>query len=685
MHSPKFLTPTWTAAACLGLAVLSLPAEIRVLVDHHDTDAANAEFQFPRVRRPARSDAAATATFTLVDGRGDPNGGNLDALHDGRTPAEADEPEANFFFNAGSDGGRLLVDLGKAIAVQQVDSYSWHPGGRGPQVYALYASLGSAAGFNARPPRGTDPATCGWQRLAQVDTRPTAGSGGGQYAVSIADTNGLVGTYRYLLFDVARTDRSDPFGHTFYSEIDVWDRDAPAVVETPVAAAAPETFPAGDGKYEITLNTTAAPELADWARKELMPVVQDWYPRLVALLPSEGFTAPNRVTIAFRTGMGGTPASTSGNRINCNRDWFQRELKGEAIGAVVHELVHVVQQYGRAPRGNPGATRAPGWLTEGLADYLRWYLYEPQSRGAEISRSRLAAARYDGSYRITANFLNWATGKYDRDLVPQLNAAIRRGAYSEDLWKQRTGLTAPELGDEWHRSLEAKLGVPATATAASTNNTLTAAESAAGWKLLFNGKNFDGWHNFKRAGVRPGWQVRNGELVCADPHDAGDLVTEGMYEWFELELDYNISEGGNSGLMFRVTDDGGAPWATGPEVQLEDNAKASDPQRCGWLYALYEPPLDPQTGKPLDATRPAGEWNHLRLLLSPERCEHVINGVKYFDYVLDSDDFKARVAKSKFASMPGFAQAARGRLALQGDHGQVSFRNVKLRPLPAGK
>ena len=212
-------------------------------------------------------------------------------------------------------------------------------------------------------------------------------------------------------------------------------------------------------------------------------------------------------------------------------------------------------------------------------------------------------------------------------------------------------------------------------------NTLTDAEKAAGWKLLFNGKDFTGWHNFKREGVRPGWQVKDGALVCADPHNAGDIVTADQYDWFELQLDYNISVAGNSGIMYHVTDAGGAVWATGPEFQLEDNKEAADPVRCGWLYALYQPPDDPNTGKPLDATKPVGEWNHVRLLITPEKCEHDINGVKYFEYVLGSEDFNSRVAKSKFASMPNFAKSNTGYIALQGDHGQVSFRNIKIRPI----
>ena len=143
-------------------------------------------------------------------------------------------------------------------------------------------------------------------------------------------------------------------------------------------------------------------------------------------------------------------------------------------------------------------------------------------------------------------------------------------------------------------------------------NKLSDDEVKAGWKLLFDGKSFAGWHTFKQDGVRPGWQVKDGTLACVDPHKAGDLATTDKYDWFELSLEYNISEGGNSGVMFHVTNDGNAIWATGPEVQLEDNVKAADPIRCGWLYQLYQPENDPKTGKPLDATKPVGEWNQMR-------------------------------------------------------------------------
>ncbi len=201
------------------------------------------------------------------------------------------------------------------------------------------------------------------------------------------------------------------------------------------------------------------------------------------------------------------------------------------------------------------------------------------------------------------------------------------------------------------------------------------------WTSLFNGKDLSGWHNFKAKTVKPGWQVQDGVLVCVDPHNASDLLTDQQFGWFELQLEFKMAEGSNSGIMYHVTEEGGAPWETGPEIQLEDNKGAKDPQRCGWLYALYQPANDPKTGEPIDATKPAGEWNKMRIIISPEKCEHYVNGVKYVEYKIGSDDFNQRVAKSKFGKMPRFAKSDSGYIALQGDHGQVSFRNIQIREI----
>jgi 3-keto-disaccharide hydrolase/Peptidase of plants and bacteria len=696
-HNMKASTLLLAGAVVLSLSLRAAPAEVKVLSEHISNEQASAAFKFKQVPPPSASDSATKAQFSIVDGAKDDNGGDLDKLHDGKVPTEADQPSENFFFDAGTAGGRLLVDLGTSIPIQAVNTYSWHPSDRGPQVYSLYASDGKADAFNPQPKKGTAPDTCGWGLVAKVDTRPKSGEAGGQYGVSIADPDGILGTYRYLLFDVSRTEDNDEFGNTFYSEIDVIGQGGATATVVQDSQDQAFTTNSADGYCTITIDTARAPDLKDWAEQKLAPVLADWYPKLTAMLASPGYEAPTHFSVTLRPGRG--VAATGGTHITANSGWLARELNGEAVGALLHEEVHVVQQYHGGRRGNPDAphVRPPGWLVEGIPDYIRWFKYEPQSHGADIDwlRSRHnVTLRYDGSYRITANFLDYVITHYDpkQQLITELNAACREGRYNVELWKTATGKTLTELSDEWKTTTEKALQEAAPpvqlASAAPVGlgaapNTLTEAEKAAGWILLFNGNDFTGWHNFRREGVRPGWEVKDGELVCADPHNAGDIVTTGKYSWFVLELDYNISEGGNSGIMYHVTDQGRSIWATGPEFQLEDNAKAEDPIRCGWLYALYKPPIDPKTGKTLDATKPAGEWNHVRLVISPKKCEHYINGVKYLEYVLGSEDFNNRVKESKFGRMPYFAKSDIGYIGLQGDHGRVAFRNVKLRPLPA--
>jgi len=446
------------ASTVLMFATVS-HAEVKIVAGHNRNEYGMPDFKFKNVASPSKSDAATKARFTIVDGRRDRNGGNLDKLSDGKIPFEEDQPSENFFFNAGTDGGRLLVDLGDAIDIKQVNTYSWHPNTRGPQVYKLYVGDGNADGFNLLPKKGTDPQTCGWKLLASVDTRPKERPGG-QYGVSICDSNGIIGRYRYLLFDISRTEASDPFGNTFFSEIDVVEPNAPVVLATTGIKRIWKTFEAERGKYKISIDTSETPDLTEWAHKELAPVLQNWYPKIVKMLPSEGYQAPGSVRITFSPNMRGV-AATGGTSVRCGAGWFRRQLQGEAKGAVVHELVHVVQQYGRVRRSDPNATRTPGWLVEGIADYIRWFLYEPETRGAEVTSRNIARARYDSSYRISGNFLNWVTETYDKNIVRKLNAAARQGRYKESLWKEATGRTVQQLGDEWKKSLQKKIAAQA--------------------------------------------------------------------------------------------------------------------------------------------------------------------------------------------------------------------------------
>src|SRR4051812_45595536 len=215
--------------SCLGLittaVLLNLIAagsqDVKVSVEHNTNAAASGRFQFERIPVPAKDDAATGAKLMLLVGERDSNGADLRALTDGRLPNSEDDPLANFFFNAGTDGGRFRLDLGRAIEIGQVNTYSWHPGTRGAQVYNLYASVGTEQGLNLEPDSKTDPGVCGWKLIATVDTQPPQGVGGGQYGVSVTEPGGSLGRYRYLLFDSVPTEYEDPFGNTFYSEVDV--------------------------------------------------------------------------------------------------------------------------------------------------------------------------------------------------------------------------------------------------------------------------------------------------------------------------------------------------------------------------------------------------------------------------------------------------------------------------------
>jgi hypothetical protein len=212
------------------------------------------------------------------------------------------------------------------------------------------------------------------------------------------------------------------------------------------------------------------------------------------------------------------------------------------------------------------------------------------------------------------------------------------------------------------------------AAQATELNKLSSEEQQSGWKLLFDGQTTDGWRNYKQDKVSPGWKVVDGALTRVDK-GAGDIITRDKFDSFELSLEYNISPGGNSGVMYHVTEEGKTPWQTGPEIQIQDNKGGHDPQKAGWLYQLYK--------SDTDATRPAGEWNHLRIVITPEKCAHYMNGEKYCEYVKGSKDWDERVAASKFKQFPLFGKATSGHIALQ-DHGNlVSYRNIKIRKIAA--
>jgi hypothetical protein len=220
---------------------------------------------------------------------------------------------------------------------------------------------------------------------------------------------------------------------------------------------------------------------------------------------------------------------------------------------------------------------------------------------------------------------------------------------------------------------------PATPPAEEASaNVLSAEEQVEGWVLLFDGESTDGWRNFNAEGLNPQWQAEDGTLTLTGG-GGGDIITAEQFENFELQLEWRISEGGNSGLMYNVVEgrDGPEPWRTGPEMQILDNERHSDrhdpTHRAGANYDLHAPSVD--------ATRPVGEFNQVRLVVNEGHVQHWLNGELVVEYELWSPEWEAMVAASKFATMADYGRAHSGHISLQ-DHGdRVWFRNIRIKRL----
>lgn len=416
-------------------------------------------FELEKIPVPATNDAGSQATFRIVGGKADRASAPLAVLNDGLIPRGEDDPSRNFFFAQGSEGGLILADLGKSIEVASVATYSWHYGSRAAQRFALYGSNLEKPELPKWPavPGG------GWSLIEKVDTSK---AGAGQHGVLMSgkDQKSL-GKYRHLLFAVKPNLSKGHFNETFFSEIDIIDAKGPKVIRIQKPNLIVKKFPSKSGKFTYTLNSIEAPDLADWAEKELIPVMDKWYPKIIEMLPVPGVKPSTEITFTMRPAknlpknLSGVPAYASGASVVFNADFMRKELAGEAIGAGIHEVVHVVQfgsrdKEGQMTRGKP----LPVWVTEGAADYIRWFLFEPEKKGARITRGNFGRASHDSSYRITAHFFDWVIKNYDKDLMRHINQSIHEG-YQEEIWKEWTGKTLKELGAEWKEANRKALGL----------------------------------------------------------------------------------------------------------------------------------------------------------------------------------------------------------------------------------
>jgi hypothetical protein len=222
------------------------------------------------------------------------------------------------------------------------------------------------------------------------------------------------------------------------------------------------------------------------------------------------------------------------------------------------------------------------------------------------------------------------------------------------------------------------------AMAQPAENTLSKKEKRAGWVLLFDGISGKGWRAFNKSDFPAGWVVENGTLKAlgtAHGDTGGDIVyAAAMFENFELSIDWKISPGGNSGIFYHTVEGPQykAPYATAPEYQLiDDNGypdKLEDWQKTACDYAMYTAPPD-------KALKPAGEWNHARIIFTKEKVEYWLNGKMTVSFVPWSDDWTQRRNSGKWEAFPAYGKARTGYIALQ-DHGSPTwFKNIKIRKL----
>ena len=198
------------------------------------------------------------------------------------------------------------------------------------------------------------------------------------------------------------------------------------------------------------------------------------------------------------------------------------------------------------------------------------------------------------------------------------------------------------------------------------------------WIYLFDGKNVKGLRGYKMENFpSDSWLIKNGTLKTIPGMHGVDLISEDIFENFELEREWKLQSGGNSGIFYFASEKGDYIWQSAPEMQVLDNLGHQDRLRkvtsAGALYDLIAPDKD--------MVNPIGDFNKVKIVSKNRKIEHWLNGEKIVEYIAGSDDVQELIEKSKFSTMPLFFKSYSGHIGLQGDHGEVWYRNIRVRKL----
>ena len=319
--------------------------------------------------------------------------------------------------------------------------------------------------------------------------------------------------------------------------------------------------------------------------------------------------------------------------------------------------------------------------------------------GSLVAEKKKVPAKFSGTWNTTATLPNGETMESSLHLKGK-NSDLSGSLNPNDNETKLDRITvegkairmefAPEIqGESRNVVIEASLDSPKSLSGGWMLVDDSGEETASGdWKAeranqaksetenAFDGTTLDSFRGYTEEAIGSGWKIEDGALYL-DGTKSGDIITKQEFGNFELEFEWKISEGGNSGVMYRVTLGDRKPYLTGPEYQILDDDKHKDGKlashRSGSLYALYEP-----QNKTL---KPVGQWNTSKIVLNGNSVEHWLNGNKVVEAELGSDDWNAKVADSKFKTWEKFGKNKKGHISFQ-DHGNpVWYRNIRIKEL----